>query len=247
MWGSERLQGKVLLVSGGAQRLGAAIVRAGWAAGMRVAFQYHYSTQAAEELCAEASHAGHSVWSWQGDWRNPAHPAAFVTAACEHFGGVDVLVNNAGIWRATPLGEVEANDWHDLYQVNVVAAHAAVQQAAPSLRERGGAVVNICDAGVYRPWLNYTPYLASKGALAAMTMTLARELAPAVRVNGVAPGLALIPDTWSAERQAQAVTNIPLKRAGTAQDVAEAVLILAAAPYITGVIVPVDGGVSLRG
>lgn len=80
-----------------------------------------------------------------------------------------------------------------------------------------------------------------------MTMSLARELAPAVRVNGVAPGLALVPDEWSIERQTQAVANIPLKRAGTAQDVAEAVLFLAAAPYITGVIVPVDGGVSLRG
>jgi pteridine reductase len=214
---------------------------------MRVAFQYYGSHQAAEALCAEASQAGHTVWAWQGDWRNPAHPAAFVTAACDYYGGVDVLVNNAGIWRATPFAEVQADDWHDLYQVNVVAAHAAIQQAAPSLRACGGAVVNVCDAGVYRPWLNYTPYLASKGALATMTMALARELAPDIRVNGVAPGLALIPDTWSAARQAQAVANIPLKRVGTAQDVAEAVLFLAAAPYITGVIVPVDGGVSLRG
>jgi pteridine reductase len=112
------------------------------------------------------------------------------------------------------------------------------------LQAATGAVVNICDAGVYRPWRHYTPYLTTKGALVTMTTALARELAPDIRVNGVAPGLVLPAADWQ-EPQIQRVVNaVPLRRVGTAADVAEAVLFLASAPYISGVILPVDGGLT---
>ena len=200
MLGSDRLHGKVIAVTGGGQRLGAAIVRLAAHAGMRVALQYHRSQVAAQELVAELTATGAQVWAWQGDLTQPGVPEAFIDATIAHYG-----------------------------------------------TQTRGAVINICDAGIYRPWRNYTPYLASKGALVTMTMSLAKELAPAVRVNGVAPGLALLPEEWDEARIRQATQHIPLQTHGSARDIAEAVLFLAAAPFITGVILPVDGGVALRG
>jgi pteridine reductase len=247
MLGSDRLHGKVIAVTGGGQRLGAAIVRMAAHAGMRVALQYHRSQVAAQELVAELTATGTQVWAWQGDFTQPGRPEAFIDATIAHYGTLDVLVNNAGMWRATPIGQVTASDWDELLTLNVTAAFATIQQATPMLAQTRGAVVNICDAGIYRPWRNYTPYLASKGALVTMTMALAKELAPAVRINGVAPGLALLPDEWDAARIRQATQHIPLQTHGSARDIAEAVLFLAAAPFITGVILPVDGGVALRG
>lgn len=246
MWGIERIHNKVIAVSGGAVRLGGAIVDAAARSGMRVAFHYHSSDQQAHSRVTYWRNHGIDVWSWKGDWAQEGNPEAFIAATHAHYGHLDVLVNNAGIWRPTPIGTVTRTDWRDLMAVNVEGMFAATQAAVPHLRQSRGAVINICDAGVFRPWSNYTPYLASKGAVASMTLSLARELAPDIRVSAIAPGLSLVPDDWDASRIAQATQHIPLKKAGTAQDIAEAVLFLAAAPYITGVILPVDGGVSLR-
>lgn len=246
MSGIERLHNKVIAVSGGAIRLGGAIVDAAAQIGMRVAFQYHSSDQQAQARVAQWRTRGQAVWAWHGDWSRDGAPEEFIAATQAHYGQLDVLVNNAGIWRPTPIGTVTRSDWRELMAVNVEGMFAATQAAAPLLTQTQGAVINICDAGVFRPWSNYTPYLATKGAVASMTLSLARELAPHVRVSAVAPGLSLVPDDWDAQRIAQATNHIPLKKAGTAQDIAEAVLFLAAAPYITGIILPVDGGVSLR-
>lgn len=246
MIGSERLVHRVIAVSGGAIRLGGAVVDAAARLGMRVAFQYHASDDAANARVTQWHHQGRSVWAWQGDWAQDGAPEAFIAATHAQYGQLDVLVNNAGIWRATPVGQVTRDDWRDLMAVNVEGMFAATQAAIPLLRQTQGAIINISDAGVFRPWSNYTPYLATKGAVISMTHSLARELAPDIRVNAIAPGLSLIPDNWSEARVAQATQHIPLKRAGTAHDIAEAVLFLAAAPYITGIVLPVDGGVSLH-
>jgi len=246
MFGSERLQHKVIAISGGAIRLGGAIVDAAATVGMRVAFQYNASFDHAQARVAYWRNRGHEVWAWQGDWSRDGTPEEFIAATHAHYGQLDVLVNNAGIWRPTPIGTVTRTDWRELMAVNVEGMFAATQTAVPLLTQTQGAIINICDAGVFRPWSNYTPYLATKGAVASMTLSLARELAPHIRVSAVAPGLSLVPDDWGQQRIDQATQHIPLKKAGTAQDIAEAVLFLAAAPYITGVILPVDGGVSLR-
>lgn len=246
MTGLERLHNKVIAVSGGAIRLGGAIVDAAAALGMRVALQYNASAVQAQARVTQWRNHGIDVWAWHGDWARDGAPEEFIAATHAHYGQLDVLVNNAGIWRPTPIGTVTRTDWRELMAVNVEGMFAATQAAVPLLTQTHGAVINICDAGVFRPWSNYTPYLATKGAVASMTLSLARELAPHIRVSAVAPGLSLVPDEWSEQRIAQATQHIPLKKAGTAQDIAEAVLFLAAAPYITGVILPVDGGVSLR-
>lgn len=246
MIGHERLRHKVIAISGGAIRLGGAIVDAAAQLGMRIAFHYHASADQARARVAHWHDQGVEIMAWQGDWAHEGTPEAFIAATHARYGQLDVLVNNAGIWRATPIGQVTRADWHDLMAVNVDGMFAATQAAVPLLRQTGGVIINICDAGVFRPWSNYTPYLATKGAVASMTHSLARELAPDIRVSAVAPGLSLVPDDWSVQRIAQATQHIPLKKPGTAQDIAEAVLFLAAAPYITGIILPVDGGVSLH-
>lgn len=244
MWVESRLHNKVIAVTGGAHRLGAAIVRLAAQLGMRVALSVHQSQVAAHALCAELQAQGQSVWMWQGDLTQTGQPEAFVDAVVAEYGALDVLVNNAGIWQETPIGQVRDADWDGLFALNVKAAFHTIQQALPHVQQAQGAIINICDAGVYRPWRHYTPYLASKGALATMTTALARELAPMVRVNGVAPGLVLPAADWDAVRIERVIKTIPLQRVGSSRDVAEAVLFLASAPYITGVILPVDGGMS---
>lgn len=237
---------RVLLVTGGAHRLGAAIARHAVAAGYHVAVHYHASAAAAAALQQELSAAGGTCTLHQADFAQPGAAAGVVDAATQAHGRLDVLVHSAGIWGKTSLRDGDPADVLRYTQVNVAAVYEAIQRALPWLETADGSVVTVCDAGVYRPWRDYSAYLASKGALTQLTHTLALECAPLVRVNGVAPGLALVPDDWDSARIAQATARIPLRRAGTAADVAQAVLFLAAAPYITGVILPVDGGVTLR-
>ena len=244
MWLAPRLTTRVIAITGGAHRLGEAVVRLAAQHGMRVAFSYHQAQPAAHALCSELQGLGQQVWAWQGDLTVPGTAEAFVDAVITQYGRLDVLVNNAGVWQATPVGHVDWHDWDVLLDLNVKAAFHTIQQAVPALQATAGAVVNICDAGVYRPWRHYTPYLASKGALVTMTTALARELGPDIRVNGIAPGLVLPAADWQ-EPQIQRVVNaVPLRRVGTATDVAEAVLFLASAAYLTGVILPVDGGLT---
>jgi len=226
--------------------LGAAIVRRAALQQMRVAIHYHQAHAAARALAADIAQQGGEVLLHQADFGDEGAAAGFVDAVTAHYGRVDVLVNNAGIWGNTPTATVTAADFRRFQRINVEAVFEAIQRATPWLTASHGAVINICDAGVYRPWRNYAPYLASKGALVQLTHTLALELAPHIRVTGVAPGLALVPDEWDAERIAKACAHIPLRRPGSADDVAQAVLYLASAQYVTGVILPVDGGVTQR-
>ena len=240
------LDGAVIAVTGGAHRLGAAIVRLAAERKMRLAVHYHRAHADALALAAAVRAAGCEMLVHQADFAVEGAAAGFVDAVTTHYGQLDVLVNNAGIWGRTPFATATAADFGRFQRINVEAAFEAIQAARPWLQAQSGVVINICDAGVYRPWRAYAPYLASKGALVQLTHTLALELAPDIRVNGVAPGLALIPAEWDAQRTAHATAHIPLKRAGTAADVAQAVLYLAEARYVTGVILPVDGGVTLR-
>ncbi len=241
-----RIDGAVIAVTGGAHRLGAAIVRRAAQQQLRVAIHYHQAQAAAEALAADVQAMGGSVLLHQADFGHEGAATGFVDAVTAHYGQLDVLVNNAGIWGNTPYAEVTAADFQRFQRINVEAVFEAIQRATPWLQRTAGAVINICDAGVYRPWRNYAPYLASKGALVQLTHTLALELAPLIRVNGVAPGLALVPADWDAERIARATAHIPLRRPGSADDIAQAVMYLASAQYVTGVILPVDGGVTLR-
>lgn len=240
------LHGKAALVTGGARRLGRAIALALGRAGMRVAIHYHASASAAEEVLAELRAAGASGIAIPGDLSRTADCERVVDEALAQWGGLDLLVNSAGIWGATPIGSVTEERWDELLNTNLRSMFFVAQRAAAALRASRGAIVNIADVGVRRPWRNHTPYLVSKGGVITLTRALAKDLAPEVRVNAIAPGPVLLPDDWSAEQAAQVARTTLLRRVGSPDDIAGAVLYLAQAGYVTGVILPVDGGYLLH-
>jgi pteridine reductase len=165
-----------------------------------------------------------------------------VDEAIARWSRLDLLVNSAGIWGTDPIGSVTEARWAELLDINLRTAFFAAQRAAPALRAAHGAIVNIADVGALRPWRNHTPYLVSKGGLLTLTEALAKDLAPEVRVNAIAPGPVLLPNDWTAEQAERAARSVLLRRLGRAEDVAQAVIYLASADYVTGVILPVDGG-----
>ena len=177
-----------------------------------------------------------------GDLAIVAEAERVADQALARWGQLDLLVNSAGIWGSTPIGTVTQARWDELIEVNLRGAFFCAQRAAPALRAARGAIVNIADVGALRPWRNYTPYLVSKGGVVTLTEALAKDLAPEVRVNAVAPGPVLLPDGWTPAQAERAAASVLLKRLGSPEDVAAAVVYLAQADYVTGVVLPVDGG-----
>ncbi len=239
------LRGNVALVTGGAHRLGRAIALALGQAGANVVVHYNHSREQAQGVLHELEALGVQATVVAGDLSRVAEVERVVDTAVARWGRLDVLVNNAGIWGSTPIGTVTEERWSELIDTNLRSAFFAAQRAAPALRASGGAIVNIADVGALRPWRNRTPYLISKGGIITLTEALAIDLAPEVRVNAIAPGAVLLPDDWTPEQIAGATRNVPLKRLGRPEDVAQAVLYLARADYVTGVVLPVDGGRNL--
>ena len=245
---SPDLGGKVLLITGGARRVGAEIVRTLHGAGASILLHYRTSAAEAGELAAElnAQRRG-SVALHAADLGEEGFAESLVAAARRAFGGIDILVNNASSFYPTPLGTITAQQWDDLFGSNLRAPLVLSQAAAPALRERRGLIVNMVDIHGLRPLRDHAVYCAAKAGLAMLTRSLARELGPEVRVNGVAPGPVLWPEqALDPALQAEIIGKTALKRAGTPQDVARTVLFLALyAPYITGQIIAVDGGRSI--
>ena len=240
-----------VLVTGAGRRIGAAITRALHAAGMRVVLHCHHSRPEAEFLAAslEAARPG-SATVVQADLLDVGALAALVERAAAAFGRLDGLVNNASTFHATPLGSITPATWDDLLGSNLRAPLFLAQAAAPYLRERRGAIVNMIDIHAERPLPGYPVYSAAKAGLAGLTRALAIELAPQVRVNGVAPGAILWPESGehfpSAERQ-RIEGQTPLARTGNPEEVAGAVkYLLLDATFVTGQILAVDGGRSLH-
>ena len=236
------LQGAKVLVTGGAQRLGRAIATELARRGAHVMIHYHSSADEAQAVVEELAALAGEADSIQGDLAVVAEAERVADAALARWDGLDLLVNNSGIWGKTPLGSVTAERWDELIATNVRGAFFVSQRAAPALRAARGAIVNIADVGALRPWRNYTPYLVSKGAVVTLTEALAKDLAPDVRVNAVAPGPVLLPESSTEEDVKKAARSTLLGRVGSAEDIARAVAFLASADYITGVILPVDGG-----
>ncbi|MCS6947853.1 MAG: pteridine reductase [Steroidobacteraceae bacterium] len=243
------LDGKTALVTGGARRLGAAIVRALHAAGARIVVHYHRSADAAHALVAELNdeRAGSAVMIGADLLDLTAHEA-LVRTAQQHFGSLDLLVNNASTFYPTPLGEITPAQWEDLIGTNLKAPLFLSQAAAPALRLARGLIVNLVDIHGVRPLRRYLTYSVAKAGLVMLTRALARELGPLVRVNGVAPGPVLWPTDAAADPalRAKIIDRTVLKRSGTPEDVARAVRFFACdAPYVTGQILTVDGGRSI--
>lgn len=238
----------VALVTGGAARIGACIVRHLHDAGYRVVLHYHRSQQPATAL-AEALNAVRpdSVQIVQADLAELAQVDMLAQQALAIWGRLDVLVNNASAFYPTPLGRISSTDWDQLLGSNARAPLFLCQHLHAALRESRGCIVNIIDSTSRHGLADFAPYAMGKAALANMTRSLARALAPEVRVNGVAPGAILWPEYeggMSAEEQAASLSRIPLGRLGSPDDIAHAVLFLVRqASYITGEIIKVDGGV----
>jgi pteridine reductase len=240
----DNLSGRAALVTGGARRIGAAVVRELHARGMRIAIHYRGSGAEAEKLARELNaQRGDSATATPANLREEGEARKLVATVTKRFGGLDLLVNNASIFPRVPLAALTRAQWNELLAVNLSAPLFLAQTAAPLLAEHAGAIVNLGDAYAHRLPTGYGAYSATKAALADLTRSLARELAPEVRVNAVAPGAILWPEPEPNENAKQKLlASIPLARLGAPADIARAVAFLAAEPYITGVILPVDGG-----
>ena len=244
----DSLQGKTALVTGGARRVGAAIVRRLHGAGANVLVHYRGSEADAAKLEAELNAArARSASKVKADLLAPIAPRALVSAALDSFGRLDLLVNNASSFFPVALGSIEASHWEELVGSNLRAPLFIAQEASAELTKNQGAIVNIVDIHASRPLRGYAVYSVAKAGLAALTRSLALELAPAVRVNGIAPGAIAWPEDGQFEdaERARILATTPLKRTGSPQDIAQAVHFLACAPYVTGQILAVDGGRSI--
>ena len=245
---SADLTGKTGLVTGGARRVGAAIARRLHGAGANVLVHYRDSDADAERLVADLNAIRpKSAGKVKAELLAPIAPRALVGAALETFGRLDLLVNNASTFFPVAMGAIEASHWEELVGSNLRAPLFIAQEAAPELAKHEGAIVNIVDIHAERPLKGYPVYSIAKAGLAALTRSLALELAPRVRVNGVAPGAIAWPEDGQfdpAERE-RVVGTTPLGRTGTPEDIAQAVHFLACAPFVTGQILAVDGGRSI--
>jgi len=244
----DSLAGKAALVTGGARRVGAAIVRRLHAAGASVLIHYRDSELDATRLAAELNAARpKSAATVKAELLAPIAPRALVAAASDAFGRLDLLVNNASSFFPVPLGGIEASHWEALIGSNLRAPLFIAQAAVAELSRREGSIVNIVDIHAERPLKGYALYSVAKAGLAALTRSLALELAPKVRVNGVAPGAIAWPEDgqFTPAERSRIVATTPLARTGSPEDIAQAVHFLAGAPFVTGEIIAVDGGRSL--
>ena len=242
------MEGKTALITGGAKRLGAAIARRLHAAGAAVLIHYRDSEADAAKLEAELNGLrSRSAAKVKAELLAPIAPRALVSAALDAFGRLDLLVNNASSFFPVTVGEIEPSHWEELVGSNLRAPLFISQQAAPELAKREGAIVNVVDIHAERPLKGYPVYSIAKAGLAALTRSLALELAPRVRVNGVSPGTIAWPDDgqFDPAERGRILATTPLGRVGSPHDIAQAVHFLATAPYVTGQIIAVDGGRSI--
>jgi pteridine reductase len=242
------LSGKTVLITGGARRVGAAIARELHAAGANLLVHYRNSGEEAEALVGEftAARAG-SAATFQCDLLQLDRLPALCAFAVERFGGLDVLVNNASTFYPTPLGKITPEAWDDLLGTNLKVPAFLAQAAAPALRKSRGLILNIVDIHGQRPLRDYPVYCAAKAGLHMLTRSLAKELGPEIRVNGISPGPVLWPEQGGDEKmRAKIVQRTILQRMGSPEDIARTALFFAAsAPFITGQILAVDGGRSV--
>jgi pteridine reductase len=241
---------KVALITGSAKRIGAVLAKTLHQQGMNVIIHYHHSKQAATYLCSELnSIRSHSACSLQADIREVKACIQLIKEAVSIWKRLDLLVNNASSFYPTALGNTYEDQWDDLLGSNLKGPFFLSQAAAPFLSENDGNIVNIADIHADKPLKHYAVYSIAKAGLVMLTKSLARELAPKIRVNAVAPGEVLWPNDQNElpERIKQSIIHRTcLKRQGAPKDIAETVLFLMRQNYITGQVIAVDGGRNIR-
>ena len=240
------LDGKVALVTGAGTRVGRAIAIALGKGGMRVGVHYYGSEKGARQTVDEIVAAGGEARTLPGDLTDPATGPRVVEHISKVFGSLDVLVNSAAVMLRTPVGEVLVEDWDAMFALNLRAPFFLSQSAARAMKDRGGVIINIADLAAFEAWRNYVPHSITKAGVVQMTRALAHALAPKIRVNAIAPGAVLLPEGATPEFRDKLISTTPMGRIGSPEDIAQAVIYLISADYVTGETLIVDGGRHVR-
>jgi pteridine reductase len=241
------VKGRIVLVTGGAIRVGRSIALALAERGADVAITYRSSADAAARTVEELRTRGVRALAVRCDQRQPQQVTDAVAQITTQLGTVEVLVNSAAIFERTPFDVATLEDWDSHLEINLRGPWLFAQAVVPGMRTAGaGVIVNLVDIAAERPFAGYLPYSVSKAGLVALTRGLAKSLAPEIRVNGVAPGTVLWPEDYAEDQKAALIEKTPLKRSGSPADVAAAVLFLIeGSDFVSGAIIPVDGGRSI--
>jgi pteridine reductase len=236
---------KLALVTGGAVRVGRAITLRLAESGYDVIVNFHSSSRQAETLVEELGRLGASAHLVRGDVSRSDDVARLAERVAELGGRLDLLVNNASIFASGSLLELTETDWDQAMGVNLKGPFLTVNAMAGFLRKARGSVVNIVDLSAWQPWLGHPHHSVSKAGLLQLTRVQARALAPEVRANAIAPGAVLLPEGTTADERDRLIQKAALRRLGSPEDVADAVLYLAGAGFVTGEVIRVDGGRTL--
>src|ERR1017187_6194659 len=241
------LQGRVALVTGGGKRIGRAIALTLGSAGADVIVNYNQSREGAQATVSEIVGMGVRAVAQRADVSRPTQVAAMFRSIEKRFGRLYLLVNNAGVFFPKTWDELEEKDFDRVLGANLKGPFFCAQAAARMMMRQGqGNIINISSLGGLQAWPSYMHYCASKAALISLTRTLAKALAPTIRVNSVAPGTILFPQEKRDARIRNVISTTPLRKAGSAKDIAHTVLFLATqSEFITGQVIAVDGGKSI--
>lgn len=240
------IESRVAVVTGAARRIGACIAATLAGRGVAVVVNYRSSAGEAAATVDRIRTAGGRAVAVAGDMSRAEDVDRLFDVTLAAFGRVDVLVNNASSFRRTPLDTLEDADWDDMIDNNLHAARRPALRFGRWMRANGGgAIVNIADTAAERPWRGYLPYSIAKAGIVALTRGLAKEFAPEVRVNAIAPGPIVFPEDFDTAARDREIARTLLRREGNPQNIADAVVALVENDYITGVLLPVDGGRSL--
>lgn len=239
------LTNRVALVTGSAHRVGRAIALSLAAEGAHIVVHYHGSDEAAQNTVREIKSLGVRAISYRADQSNPQDVASMFDAVREEFGGLDILVNSAGMFKKTDFMDIDYEEWQRVMSVNLTGPFLCSQQAARLMLEgenAGGVIINIIDNSALQPWIQFPHHSISKTGVLMLTKILARRLAPEIRTNAIAPGPVMKEPGRSDESWARVAERVPLQRNGSAEDVGRAVVYLASEDFLNGVVLNVDGG-----
>ena len=237
------LSDKIALVTGGAKRVGKAIVWALAERGCKLVVHYYTSQADAEETIRALHSAGHEAIALRADISRETDVESMIEQALDHFGRIDVLVNNAALFYRTPIDTVAFDDWEKIMNVNLDGTFYCAHKIGLRMKEWGwGHIINMADVAGQNPWADYVPYSVSKACVLAFSQGLAMELAPEVMVNAIVPGPVLFQDDTPQEVQRREIEKTLLKRAGTPEEVANLVVFVAESDFSTGSVFSVDGG-----
>jgi len=238
-----QIENSVVLITGAAMRVGRTVATELAKKGAKIAFSYYLDNEPWQDTIDEINSFSGDCLGVQTEIRSAAEVKELVAKTIQHFGRVDVLINNASVWLKSPVLEITEEDWDLAMDVNLKGAFLASQAVAPHMLEQGqGVILNITDLSAFQTWPGYAHHAASKAGLVALTKSLAVELAPNIRANAIAPGTVLLPDNYSPEKKQWAEDMSVLKRVGEPEDVAKLAIFLIENDFTTGSVYFVDGG-----